>query len=306
MKQIWADDLAKYPQKSGKVREIYEIGADKLLLVATDRISAYDWILPTPIPDKGRVLSCLSDDWFDFLGVHHHRITSNIEEIVESVPELAEDQPVREALDGRVMLVRRLEIIPFECVVRGYLSGSGWREYKKTGAVCGIDLPEGLVESDRLPEPIFTPATKATSGHDENVSFQRMMADVGEELALKLRKMSIEVYSKAAQRASVKGLILADTKFEWGLDPKTQEIVLADEVLTPDSSRYWDASQYQPGGAQPSFDKQFVRDWLDQSGWDHISPPPELPWEIVAQTRSKYIEAFQRITSGQFRWPAML
>lgn len=302
MAEIWSEALSKFKHTSGKVREIYEVSADSLLLVATDRISAYDWILPTLIPDKGRVLTCLSDYWFDNLGVAHHRITSNIEEICESVPELKSIPGLASALDGRSMLVRRLQIVPFECVVRGYLSGSGWREYRKSGAVCGIDLPEGLVESDALPEPIFTPATKATSGHDENVSFHRMMAEVGEELAEKLRQLSIEVYSTAARWAARQGLILADTKFEWGIDTRTGEIVLADEVLTPDSSRYWDASLYKPGGAQPSFDKQFVRDWLDASGWDHVSPPPELPADVVSRTRAKYVEAYQRITKKNFPW----
>lgn len=202
------------------------------------------------------------------------------------------------------MLVKRLQIVPFECVVRGYLSGSGWREYKRDGKVCSIPLPDGLQESSRLPEPIFTPATKATSGHDENVSFDRMVNDIGTDLSEKLRSASIGVYTRASEWALQQGLILADTKFEWGLDPATGEIVLADEVLTPDSSRYWDASLYQPGGAQPSFDKQFVRDWLDQSGWDHSSTPPVLPADIVAKTRSKYVEAFERVTRKPFPWQA--
>jgi phosphoribosylaminoimidazole-succinocarboxamide synthase len=202
------------------------------------------------------------------------------------------------------MLVRRVHIVPFECVVRGYLSGSGWREYKKTQSICNIQLPSGLKESDRLPEPIFTPATKATEGHDENVSFERMVADTGELLATKLKQLSIEVYSRAAAWALEQGLILADTKFEWGIEAATGEIILADEVLTPDSSRYWDAAAYQPGGAQPSFDKQFVRDWLDASGWDHASTPPELPPDVVSRTRAKYVEAFERVSQQKFPWAA--
>ena len=302
MSEIWSQALANYRHTSGKVREIHEISATQLLLVATDRISAYDWILPSLIPDKGRVLTSLSDFWFNRLGVCHHRLTSDIEQIAAAVPDRAADTAAAQALAGRAMLVKRLQIVPFECVVRGYLSGSGWREYKRDKTTCGIALPDGLLESSRLPEPIFTPATKATSGHDENVSFDRMRADLGTSLAENLKQASIEVYTKAATWAAEQGLILADTKFEWGLDPASGEIVLADEVLTPDSSRYWDAALYQPGGTQPSFDKQFVRDWLDASGWDHASPPPVLPADIVAKTRAKYVEAYTRVTRGHFPW----
>lgn len=306
MAEPWSNALAGYPHTSGKVREIYQVSDQSLLLVASDRISAYDWILPSLIPDKGRVLTGLSDFWFDRLEVSHHRLTSDINQIAAAVPELADtaNAQARSALTGRAMLVKRLQIVPFECVVRGYLSGSGWREYKRDKTVCGIKLADGLLESDRLPEPIFTPATKATSGHDENVPFERMVTDLGTELAEKLKKASLYVYETAAAWALKQGLILADTKFEWGLDPATGEIVLADEVLTPDSSRYWDASLYQPGGAQPSFDKQFVRDWLDSSGWDHSSTPPSLPDEIIARTRAKYVEAFERVTRKAFPWPA--
>ncbi len=302
--EIWSKALSAYPHTSGKVREIYQVSPTSLLLVATDRISAYDWILPSLIPDKGRVLTGLSDFWFDRLGVPHHRISSDIAEIASAVPQLALEPAARDSLNGRAMLVRRLEIVPFECVVRGYLSGSGWREYKQNSSVCGIQLPAGLLESSRLAEPIFTPATKATSGHDENVSFDRMASDLGSDLSEKLRSASIMVYTRAAEWALQQGLILADTKFEWGLDPASGEIVLADEVLTPDSSRFWDAELYQPGGAQPSFDKQFVRDWLDQSGWDHASRPPTLPPEIVARTRAKYVDAFERVTRKAFAWQA--
>lgn len=301
MYEPWSEPLSNYPRTSGKVREIFVVPDDSLLFVATDRISAYDWILPTPIPDKGRVLSGLSDYWFDLLGIAHHRITSKVDDIAERVPALAQDPDALKALDGRVMLVRKLQIVPFECVVRGYLSGSGWREYKANGKVCGVELPKGLVESERLPEPIFTPATKAASGHDENVPFEAMSAALGPELAGKLRDASLSVYEKAAAQALKQGLILADTKFEWGIDVNGG-IVLADEVLTPDSSRYWDAAAYRPGGPQPSYDKQFVRDWLDASGWDHTSPPPALPADIVQRTREKYVDAYQLITGNAFPW----
>jgi phosphoribosylaminoimidazole-succinocarboxamide synthase len=298
---IWSEPLSVYPRTSGKVREIFILSDDTLLFVATDRISAYDWILPTPIPDKGRVLSGLSDYWFDHLGFAHHRIASSIDEIVAHVPQLAHEPEACKALEGRAMVVKRLQIVPFECVVRGYLSGSGWREYQASGGICGDKLTAGLVESDRLPNPIFTPATKVASGHDENVPFDRMVADLGADLADRLRQASLEVYSKAAAEALDRGLILADTKLEWGLNA-AGEIVLADEVLTPDSSRYWDSESYRPGGPQASFDKQFVRDWLDQSGWNHACPPPELPTEIVVKTRTKYVEAFRRITKREFPW----
>ncbi len=301
MYEPWSETLSNYPRTSGKVREIFVLPDDTLLFVATDRISAYDWILPTPIPDKGRVLSGLSDHWFDHLGIAHHRITSKIDAIADRIPPLQLDADARAALEGRAMLVRKLRIVPFECVVRGYLSGSGWREYKAGGNVCGVTLPQGLVESDRLPEPIFTPATKAASGHDENVPFERMAAELGHDLAGRLRKASLAIYEKAAAMALKQGLILADTKFEWGLDV-SGDIVLADEVLTPDSSRYWDAAAYRPGGPQPSYDKQFVRDWLDASGWDHASPPPSLPADIVQRTRQKYVDAFRLITGREFPW----
>lgn len=301
MYEPWSEPLSNYPRTSGKVREIFVLPDDTLLFVATDRISAYDWILPTPIPDKGRVLSGLSDHWFDHLGIAHHRITSRIDDIADRIPALQRDADARAALEGRAMLVRKLHIVPFECVVRGYLSGSGWREYKAGGKVCGVTLPQGLVESDRLPEPVFTPATKAASGHDENVPFERMSFELGQDLADRLRRASLAIYEKAAAMALKQGLILADTKFEWGLDV-SGDIVLADEVLTPDSSRYWDAAAYRPGGPQPSYDKQFVRDWLDASGWDHASPPPSLPADIVQRTRQKYVDAFRLISGREFPW----
>jgi phosphoribosylaminoimidazole-succinocarboxamide synthase len=267
---------------SGKVREIYEDG-DELIMVASDRISVYDVILPTEIPDKGRVLNQMSLFWF---GLTEDICPNHL--ISTDVPAEAE---------GRGMRVRRLEMYPVECVVRGYLSGSGWREYRETQAVCGIDLPPGLSESDRLPEPIFTPATKAELGdHDENIDFDRSVEIVGSRpLMEELRRVSIEIYQRGANHAAERGIILADTKFEFGSSPGC-EIVLGDEVLTPDSSRFWPADQYEPGRSQPSFDKQYVRDYSDSIGWDHKPPGPELPDEVVENTRAKYIEAYERIT----------
>jgi len=267
---------------SGKVREIYELDGD-LLMVASDRISAYDVIMPNPIPDKGRVLTQMSIFWFE----HTESICPN-HFISEEVPPEAK---------GRGMRVRKLDMYPVECVVRGYLSGSGWREYRETGAICGIELPAGMQESEKLPEPIFTPATKAELGeHDENIDFDRAAEIIGNRPLLEeLRRASIEVYRLAADHAAERGIIVADTKFEFGSSPGA-EIVLGDEVLTPDSSRFWPADDYEPGRSQASFDKQYVRDWLDQSGWDHSPPPPELPPEVVENTRAKYIEAYERIT----------
>ena len=284
------------PKRSGKVRDVYDLG-DRLLLVASDRISAFDWILPTPIPDKGRVLSGLSEFWFQRLGIPDHLISTNIDDFP-----VALDDDAREYLRGRAMLVRKARVAPFECVVRGYLSGSGWREYRKTGAVCGVKLPAGLVESDRLPEPIFTPATKAETGHDENVSFDAMADALGADVAGRLRDVSLDAYRKGAELALSKGLILVDTKFEWGFDEQTGELLLIDEVLTPDSSRYWDVETYKPGGAQPSFDKQFVRDWLETTGWDKAGEPPQLPADVVAGTRSRYVDAYERLTDRAFPW----
>ena len=271
---------------SGKVREIYE-WEDDLLMVASDRISIYDVVMPTPIPDKGKVLNRISEFWFELTGdiVPNHFVSDDVPE------EVAE----------RGMRVRRLEMYPIECVVRGYLSGSGWKEYRQGGAVCGIELPENLLESDRLPEPIFTPATKAEIGdHDENIDFDRAAEIIGDRALMEeLRRISIEVYSRGAEHAAERGIILADTKFEFGRHAGA-EIVLADEVLTPDSSRFWPADRYQPGATQPSFDKQFVRDWADEAGWDHTPPAPELPADVVEQTRAKYVEAYERVTERQF------
>jgi phosphoribosylaminoimidazole-succinocarboxamide synthase len=273
----------------GKVRDIYRVGED-LLIVATDRISAFDCILPTGIPYKGKVLTALSLFWFDLLKdvTENHLITASVEKMPETVHKHAV------ILRGRTMLVRKAEIIPIECVVRGYLAGSGWKEYRQNGMVCGIRLPAGLRESDALPEPIFTPATKATTGHDENVSFERAAEVVGADTANELRRRTLEVYQKASAYARQRGIIISDTKFEWG---RVQgRMVLADEVLTPDSSRFWPADKYAPGGPQPSFDKQFVRDYLETLNWDKRPPAPPLPEAVVRQTSQKYLEAYERLT----------
>ena len=270
---------------TGKVREMYEVD-DDLLMVASDRISAYDVVLPTPIPDKGKVLTQMSVFWFETTG--------------QICPNHFVSQEVPEEVAGKALRVKRLDMYPVECVVRGYLSGSGWREYRDTGSICGIELPDGLTESDRLPESIFTPATKAEVGdHDENIDFDRAAEAVGNRALMEeLRRISVELYSHAASHAAERGIILADTKFEFGASPGA-EIVLGDEVLTPDSSRFWPADDYEPGRAQRSFDKQYVRDWLDGSGWDHTPPGPELPDDVVANTRAKYVEAYERITGRE-------
>lgn len=271
----------------GKVRDIYEVG-DRLLIVATDRLSAFDVVLPTPIPDKGRVLTQLSLFWFEKLAdiVPHHVIAAK-----GFTGELAAYASV---LEGRAMLVRRTEPVPIECVVRGYISGSGWKDYQKTGAVCGIALPAGLREADRLSEPIFTPATKATTGHDENISFEQAAATVGRPLAERLRDTSIAIYKRAAAHAAERGIIIADTKFEFGLIGN--DLIWIDEALTPDSSRFWPADRYAPGKAQPSFDKQYVRDYLERISWTKQPPAPALPPDVVAGTRDKYREAYRCIT----------
>jgi phosphoribosylaminoimidazole-succinocarboxamide synthase len=274
------DDLKLH--SSGKVREIYEI-EDDLLLVASDRISIYDVIMPTRIPDKGKVLTQMSNFWFEN--------TSGI------VPNQFISNDVPAEVEGRAVRVRKLQMYPIECVVRGYLSGSGWKEYQETGSVCGVGLPEGLVESDKLPRPIFTPATKAEIGdHDENIDFEKAAEIIGDRALMEeLRRVAIEIYEFGANHAAQRGIILADTKFEFGSHAGA-EIVLGDEVLTPDSSRYWPADQYEPGKTQPSFDKQFVRDWANAAGWDHSPPAPELPDDVVEQTRAKYREAYEQIT----------
>jgi phosphoribosylaminoimidazole-succinocarboxamide synthase len=296
MSTLLETNVPGLPVKRGKVRDVYDLG-DRLLIVATDRISAFDWVLPTGIPDKGRILNTLSAFWFDRVGVPHHVISTDI----GALGELALDEQAKADLAGRITLAKKASVVPFECVVRGYLSGSGWKEYQRTGRVCGEILPEGLLESDRIPT-IFTPATKAETGHDENVPFSVMANAVGRELAETLRDRSMRLYEDAAAYALQRGVILADTKFEWGIDPKTDEILLIDEILTPDSSRYWPKAEYRPGGAQPSFDKQFVRDWLERSGWDKSSVPPELPDDVAAKTRAKYIQAFEILTEHAFPW----
>ena len=280
--------------RSGKVRDLYEVDADHLLLVASDRVSTYDVVHPTTVPDKGRVLTAVSRFWFDRLDVPHHLVSTDLADL----PVELSDRDAAH-LAGRSMLCRKVEVVPFECVVRGYLAGSGWSEYQRDGTVCGIALPDGLVEADRLPEPIFTPATKAEDGeHDENVSFEVMVAAVGEELATTLREVSLRVYAAGAAHAAQRGIILADTKLEFGL--LAGQVVLADEVLTPDSSRYWPADAWAPGTTPPSFDKQFVRDYATSTGWDRTPPAPELPEDVVAGTRAKYVEAYERLTGASF------
>jgi phosphoribosylaminoimidazole-succinocarboxamide synthase len=279
------------PCRRGKVRDLYDLG-DRLVIVATDRISAFDWVLPTPIPDKGRVLTGLTRFWLDFLGVPNHFLSDRVPDMG---PAFAAQAWV---LAGRAMLVRKAAVVPVECVVRGYLAGSGWKEYQASGAVCGIPLPPGLQQAQQLPEPIFTPATKEESGHDQNISFEKMAALTGEPIAATLRQRSLDLYRRAADYARSSGLIIADTKFEWGQVPDG-ELILIDEALTPDSSRFWPLDQYQPGGNPPSFDKQFVRDYLETTGWDKNSPPPPLPADVVQRTRLKYLEAYERLTGQQ-------
>lgn len=277
----------------GKVRDCYRLD-DAMLIVSTDRISAFDWVLPTPIPDKGKVLTAISTFWFDWLAsgphpVAHHLLTTDVDAM--NLPASVN----REMLRGRTMLVRQADVIPFECVVRGWLAGSGLAEYRKSGTVCGVRLPAGLTAGAELPEPIFTPATKAASGHDENVSFEVMANAVGQELAATLREKSIDVFRRGAAHAASRGIVVADTKFEWGR-AADGEMLLVDEVLTPDSSRFWPAAAIHPGKVPDSFDKQFVRDWLETSGWDKSSTPPALPAEVVARTREKYLEACRLLT----------
>lgn len=277
---------------SGKVREIYEVDSDHLLFVATDRISAYDVILTQPIPDKGRVLTGVSLHFFDLLDTPNHLITTDLSGVAGLNEEELSD------LSGRAMVVRRAEVIPVECVVRGYLYGSSWREYREGGGPTTEHLPKGLQMADKLPEPIFTPATKATTGHDENITESQTRGLLGDELYDELKQRSIDIYQRANEYAAERGIILADTKFEFG--HSNGELLLIDEVLTPDSSRYWPADEYTPGEAVPSFDKQYVRDWLDSTGWDHTPPPPDLPDEIVSGTRERYAEAYEKITGRSF------
>ena len=288
--------LDNYPKRSGKVRDLYEL-PDSLLMVATDRISAYDVVMPNGIPDKGRVLTQISVFWFGLLAdvAKHHLISADVKDLPEDLRDIEE-------LDGRIMLCRKAQVVPIECIVRGYIAGSGWREYKKSGTVCSMPLESGLKQGSKLPEPIFTPSTKAEQGlHDENVSFEVACDHVGAEVMNELRDKSIAIYQKAAEYAAERGIILADTKFEWGRD-ENGEIILIDEILTPDSSRFWPAETYSPGKSQSSFDKQFVRDYLDKVKFDRTPPGPPLPAEIVQKTREKYIEAYSALTGRDFAW----
>ena len=279
--------------RQGKVRDMYKTGVG-IIMVASDRISAYDVVLPTPIPDKGAVLTGLSSYWFERTQdiVANHEISTQPDDYPPEAKQHADE------LRGRSMLVKEAEPVLIECVARGYITGSGWKEYRNDGTVCGIKLPAGLVESEQLPEPIFTPATKADTGHDENISFERAADIAGKDLMTKLRDYTLRLYTYAAEHARERGIIIADTKFEFGI--VDGEILLIDEALTPDSSRFWPASEYEPGRGQPSFDKQYVRDWLDGSGWDHNPPGPDLPAEVTANTRAKYVEAYERITGLSF------
>jgi phosphoribosylaminoimidazole-succinocarboxamide synthase len=274
--------------KRGKVRDVYEVG-DKLLLIATDRLSAFDVVLPTGIPGKGVLLTQMSLFWFELLKhvVPHHVVSADVSEYPDEL------KPFRNQLEGRSMLVQKTDVLPIECVVRGYIVGSGWKDYKKTGAICGIALPAGLRESDRLEPPIFTPATKAETGHDENISYETMVETVGPDRAAEARRVSLEIYERARAHAEARGLIVADTKFEFGI--RDGRLIWIDEALTPDSSRFWPRDDYAPGRSQPSFDKQFVRDYLETLDWDKQPPGPELPPEVVARTVEKYVEAFERL-----------
>ena len=277
---------------SGKVREIYEVDDKSLLMVVSDRISAFDVILPNEVPDKGKILNKISEFWFNFTKsfVENHVISTKLSDFP------AEFQ--NEQFEDRSMLVKKLKMVPIECIVRGYITGSGWKSYQKDGTVCGIRLPEGLQESQKLEQPIFTPSTKAEEGHDENISFEKTCELIGTDLATKIRDVSIEIYTKCSEYALTKGIIIADTKFEFGLD-ETGNLILADEVLTPDSSRFWPLDEYQVGRSQKSFDKQYLRDWLKQTNWDAENPTP-IPADVIDTTRSKYIEAYERLTGKKF------
>ncbi len=279
-----------YPRRQGKVRDVYDLG-DSFLIVSTDRISAFDWVMPNGIPDKGRVLTQLSAFWFESLGIENHLISTEL-------PDQVRRHDPEGVLEGRSMLVRKARVIPFECVARGYLEGSGWKDYQATGGVCGIPLPPLLRQCEQLAEPLFTPATKAETGHDENVSYETMAHALGESVASDLRQRTLSVYQRGVEIARQRGILIADTKLEWGW--YDGRILLIDEVLTPDSSRFWPLSEWRPGKAQPSYDKQFVREYLMSSSWDRNSPPPQLPASIVEQTRDRYIEAYERLTGKSF------
>ncbi|MFO0936510.1 MAG: phosphoribosylaminoimidazolesuccinocarboxamide synthase [Gemmataceae bacterium] len=283
-------EVAGFPVRRGKVRDVYDLG-ETLAVVATDRISAFDWVMPDGIPGKGELLTKMATFWFGWLGVPHHLLSTDLNDL----PKAFRDRP--EVFTGRTMHVRKASVVPIECVARGYLAGSGWKEYRLSQTVCGIPLPEGLKEASKLPQPIFTPATKAETGHDENISFEAMAKAVGESVAKELKEKTLDVYRRAAEYAGARGIILADTKFEWGTLPNG-DMILIDEVLTPDSSRYWPRDTYREGISPPSFDKQFLRDWLETTTWDKASPPPKLPAEVISKTAAKYREAYERLVGA--------
>ena len=289
---ITKTEIVGFPCRRGKVRDVYDLG-DKLVIVTTDRISAFDWVLADGVPDKGKILTQLTLFWMNLLKVENHLISTDLNEMGSAF------SSQKSVLEGRTILVKKTDVVPIECVVRGWLAGSGWKEYQSSSTVCGIKLPAGLKQSSKLPEPIFTPATKAETGHDENISFEQMVKEVGSETANILRDRSIDIYSRAAAYAHEKGIILADTKFEWG-KLKSGEIILIDEALTPDSSRFWDEKSYATGISPPSFDKQYIRDWLETTTWDKNSPPPAMPQATIAQTRLRYLEAFKILTGKDF------
>lgn len=292
-KPVLETNISGLIPKRGKVRDVYDL-EDSLLMISSDRISAFDWVLPSAIPDKGRVLTKISEFWFGKLDIPNHLLTMDLGSM-----DLPEDTDL-EALEGRSMVVKKCDVVPIECVVRGYLVGSGWKEYQAEGTVCGITLPEGLQQASQLGAPIFTPATKEESGHDVNIPFARMEEIVGADVAAELRDRSVEIYKRGAEYARTKGVIIADTKFEWGW--YQGELILIDEVMTPDSSRFWPADTYQVGESPKSYDKQFVRDWLERTDWDKNSPAPQLPEDIITKTRAKYIEAYEVLTEQPFAW----
>lgn len=292
---LYQSDVKNYVCHRGKVRDIYELGESMLIIITTDRISAFDYVFPnTTIPDKGIILNKLSVFWTETLDVKYHLISTELNHLPTDFR--------RPEFEGRIMLVEKANVIPFECVVRGYLAGSAWKEYKETGKVCGIELPVGLQENQQFPKPIFTPAIKNKSGHDENVSFDYMASEIGIEQAAEIEALSVEMYLDASQLAWGKGIVIADTKFEWGVIPHLQNtLVLVDEVLTPDSSRFWPLENYQVGQPINSFDKQYLRDWADQSGWDKNSEPPPLPEDVIDNTRAKYIDAYEKLTGDKLK-----
>jgi phosphoribosylaminoimidazole-succinocarboxamide synthase len=295
MEPLLRTEISEFPCRRGKVRDVYDLG-DRLVIVATDRISAFDWVLPNGIPDKGCVLNALTLFWLDYLGVPHH--------VLETDPAVMGPAFAkrRNELAGRTCLVRKTKVVPIECVARGYVAGSGWKDYRESGIICGVPLPAGLRQCERLPAPIFTPATKEESGHDQNISFEQMATLTGRDVAAMLRERTVDVYRRAASYAESRGILVADTKLEWGQLPGG-EIILIDEVLTPDSSRFWPADAYQVGSNPPSYDKQFVRDWLETCGWDKNSPPPELPDDVVNKTAAKYRQAYEALTGKPFHAP---